>query len=73
MAGVGRSDDAVDFKLAFFTHRNLGTGGHIAAKAHGYGQAPEHAFRRLFAPTDFFRHGIQHRKVLGMVGRQFAT
>src|SRR5262249_25327960 len=72
VAGIGRTDDAVDFDLVAARHRDFGRGGDVAAVAHLLGEAAIDALRRRLVPADFLRHCVEHGEMLGMLAHQLA-
>jgi hypothetical protein len=57
VAGVGGTDDAVDFDLVAARHRDFGRCGDVAAIAHLLGEAAIDALRCRLAPA----HALGHR------------
>jgi len=72
VAGIGGTDDAVDFDLVAARHRDFGRCGDVAAIAHLLGEAAIDALRCRLAPAHALGHRVEHGEMLGIFRHQLA-
>src|SRR5215831_5314490 len=72
VAGIGGTDDAVDFDLVAARHRDFGRRRDVAAVAHLLREAAIDALWCRLAPAHALGHRVEHGEMLGMFRHQLA-